>query len=109
VCHYAEHPGLQRQGREKFSIDGMRTQRLKTGAFKSKELATRPARRVFRPTAPRAVHDRSLSLTRDFSKIALRTSAVRILIFGSASYEALFNQATTLAIEVSFASWTLIL
>jgi hypothetical protein len=41
----------------------MRTQRLKTGAYKSKELATRPARRVFRPTAPRAEHDRSLRLT----------------------------------------------
>ena len=72
----------------------MRTQRLKTGAYKSKKLATRSARRVppplrfgaalvyvlihhkpagrevglaksgFRPTAPRAVHDRSLRLTR---------------------------------------------
>jgi hypothetical protein len=44
--------------------NGMPTERLKTGAYKSKELATRPARRVFRPTAPRAVHDRSLRLTR---------------------------------------------
>jgi hypothetical protein len=42
----------------------MRTQRLETGAYKSKKLATRPARRVFRPTAPRAAQDRSLRLTR---------------------------------------------
>jgi hypothetical protein len=71
----------------------MRTERLKIGAYKSKELATRAARRVppplrfgaalvyvlthykpagrdvglaksgFRPTAPRAVCDRSLTLT----------------------------------------------